>query len=293
MAATLSMTGFGAASRENENYRVEVELRSVNNRFLKFTAKLPEELTAHQIDIEKWVRADISRGTVYCTVRMMIFGEAPSRINWNMVQQYYKECQNAIHRVPIADAVTIDTLLNLPGVIESRPKDIAPEYMNIVKTVVAEALAKLITMREREGEQLKKDCLDKTKEIAKILLEIKKLAPKVAEEYHAKLTERVNQLTAGSGANFGPEDFAKEVALFADRCSIVEEIDRLTSHLSQFENLQNEGGVIGRNLEFLVQEMLREANTMSAKTQNIELVRLVLDVKSGVDMLREQVANFE
>ncbi|TET33086.1 MAG: YicC family protein [Planctomycetota bacterium] len=293
MASVHSMTGFGAASRETEEYRLDIELRTVNNRFLKFITKTSDDLTAHHNEIERAIRGHVGRGTVYCTVRYTSSTEPAHRINWNAVKSYYEECTGAIHEVPQADSVSVDTLLGLPGSVESRQKSMSPEQIGAVLEVLNEALFNLVTMRRTEGEQLRKGCIAKKREIENLLDEVRKLAPKVVEEYRVKLTDRINQLTAGSGVTYTNADFAREVALFADRSNIDEEIDRLSSHLAQFEKIFNDGGVIGRNLEFLVQEMFREANTMSSKTQNVELVQVILGVKSVVDKLREQVVNIE
>jgi len=287
------MTGFGAASRETDEYRLDVELRTVNNRFLKFINKMSDELTAYYTEIEKTVRGHVNRGTIYCTVRFSSSKEPGYTINWNVVKSYYEECTGAIQDVPHADSVSVDTLLGLPGSVESRHKTIAPGQIKTVLEVVNEALFNLLTMRKAEGEQLKEECIIKKNEIESLLDGVRKLAPKVVEMYRDKLTDRVNQLLTGSGVTYTKTDFAREVALFADRANIDEEIDRLSSHLSQFEKIFNDGGVIGRNLEFLVQEMFREANTMTSKTQDIELIQVILGIKSGVDKLREQVVNIE
>ena len=179
MASIHSMTGFGAASRETEECRIDVEVRTVNNRFLKFINKVPEELNPYQAEMEKALRTHIRRGTVYCTVRFQALGEVPCRINWNAVNKYFIECQGAITRVPIADAVTVDTLLTLPGVVEPRPQSVAREHVLILQEVVNEALFELLNMRRIEGEQIKNDCIAKKDEIEAALVRIKACAPKV------------------------------------------------------------------------------------------------------------------
>ena len=289
------MTGYGEAHCHEDGLTYSLELRSVNNRYFKPVIKLPESLQHLESEVEKWLRARISRGSVTCAVRIRSTGrQAAYDINVEAAQWYLDQ----LHQIkPLSQDASVDmtALLMLPGVC--LPKETSEEDKDhqgeIIRRLTDEAVGHLMEMRRIEGQALRDDLLANCQYIRERLDTIRQRSPIVVNEYHERLTKRVDQLTAKAQITLAEADLAREVALYADRCDISEELIRLASHLDQFAQLCAADQQNGRKLDFLAQELLREANTVASKANDAEICQRVVDVKSAIDRIKEQVQNVE
>jgi uncharacterized protein (TIGR00255 family) len=285
-----SMTGFGAARRETPGAVAQVEARSVNNRHLTVAIRAPSAFDARQSELEAFVRSKLQRGSVSVTISVKARRDvAPGRINAAVVEDYAR--QLAAAGLPTSPVV-IAQLLRLPGVVEEAPPAaLGDEEFALVRDAVDAALAGLVEMREREGTALAADLEGGIAEIERLAGAVKARVPEVLKAAHERLKERLAVLLADTAV---PEDLvAREVAVLADRSDVAEEIARLASHVAQWREALREGGPIGRRLDFLAQELGREANTVGSKSQDPELARAVVDMKVAIERLKEQAANVE
>ena len=291
-----SMTGYGEATCEGKNFVISVELKSVNNRFLKISTKIPEEVSYLQNDLEEDVRKRVSRGSVLLTVRFL-----PTRIadlyeiDEEVLSKYLNKL-NALKKVlGTTEEILLKDLVLLPGVVRMEEELILGkgEVLPAALKATREAVEKLTRMRCVEGSHLEVEFRKRSALVSKHLDEIKKHAPKALEEYQARLEERINQLLSQKGVSIAHEDLLKEAAILAERSDIAEEIQRLESHLLQFVATLDENDAVGRKLEFIVQEMFRESNTMSAKSTNTAMNQRIVEIKAEVDRMKEQVVNVE
>ena len=293
MAPLRSMTGFGAAARSKGDVAVRAELRSVNHRYLQTKVKLPSELAALESEVEALVREKLERGAVSVTFSLEAAGGTSVRIDHVLARKYRSEIAALAQELELPQALSLDTLLALPGVVgTAEDPQLRERETRLVRECLREALAALVTMREREGKALEKDLRANAAAVEKESARIGKRMPKVVREHHKKLTKRVEELLGGKTA-IQPADLPRELALLADRMDVGEELTRLSSHLEQWMALLDKGGAIGRQLDFLVQEMLRETNTIGSKCNDAEVAHSVVEVKTRIERLREQVQNVE
>jgi len=291
----ISMTGFGDASVEHKGTHYAVEIRSLNNRYFKAIIKLPENISGLEPEIETLLREKLGRGSITYIMKMrMNSAEAAYHINKPALEAYIaqlKEIQG------FGDSLKIDigALLALPGVTQE-PRDETDEiarHGDTIRSLTAKAIEKLNVMRQREGNSLFNDLMKHKTVISAELAEIATRAPNVIEEYHKRLTSRVNELIGKAELKISEGDLLKEIAVFAERADISEEIHRLTHHLDAFEASCRSGEHAGRKLDFITQEMLREANTIASKANDANIGRRVVDIKGAIDRLKEQVQNVE
>jgi uncharacterized protein (TIGR00255 family) len=290
-----SMTGFGAASGEVEGVHYAVEVKSVNNRYLKVVLRLPDSLSALEGDIEKQMRQCIGRGSVTLSVRMKLADEqAAYRVNDAVLQSYLEQIRLAETESNPMLRLDLGAVLQLPGVCEPPPlEELAAQTRDGLLDLVVQALDALVAMRVRDGQGTEKDLLAQCETIDRELQDIGSRAGEVVELYHERLRERVEELTRNAKINIDEETLAREVAIFAERSDINEEISRLTAHVEQFREACQDGEQIGRKLDFIAQEMLREANTIASKASDAGIARSVVDIKTAIDRIKEQAANVE
>ena len=290
-----SMTGFGTAQGQIEGVEYAVEIRSVNNRYFKAVIKLPDNFPQAESDIEKQVRARLSRGTVTVSVRMKLPDElAAYRVNSAALQKYIEELKPLEIEANPALRIDLGSLLQLPGVCEPQPLDeIIERSRSGLMGLVDRAVADVVKMREAEGKALKADLLARCREIEAGLAIAAERSPLVVQDYQKRLAARVRELTAAGEVKIDEEHLAREVAVFAERCDIAEEVSRLRGHLDQFREAADSPEPAGRKLDFITQEMLREANTIASKANDPEIARAVVDIKTAVDRIKEQVQNAE
>ncbi|MFQ5490026.1 MAG: YicC/YloC family endoribonuclease [Phycisphaerae bacterium] len=290
------MTGFGSAAKSQDGTAYTLEIRSLNNRYFKASIKLPEPLQFLEPDIERALRSVLRRGSVNYTLRIRSEGPITGLdINTAALEQYLQRICSA--KVPDGVSATIDlaAVSAMPGVCQPPEADDSQreQQRHIVTDLTDHALDGLVAMRRAEGQVLRQELLGQCERLVEHLEAINERAPQVTTEYHQKLRARVEDLTAQARLELDADALTREVALFADRCDITEEIVRLRSHLEQFEGLCDSGPHIGRKMDFLAQEMLRESNTIGSKSNDAQIARAVIEIKAVIDRLKEQVQNVE
>jgi uncharacterized protein (TIGR00255 family) len=291
----VSMTGFGDASAERDGTHYSVEIRSLNNRFFKPVLKLPDNLSGLEVELENTLRKTLDRGSITFVLKMRTqSAEAAYLINTQALGAYLRQLQ-AIKELDSHTKIDLGSLLQLPGVCQE-PRDESDEIARhgpAIRELTQKALDNLHAMRCREGVLLFEDLMGRLREISQNLQEIKTRAPFVIDDYHKRLLARVNQLISTAELRVDQGDLLKEVAVFAERADIAEEIQRLTSHIDAFEHACREGENPGRKLDFIAQEMLREANTIASKANDAQIARCIVEIKGAIDRLKEQVQNVQ
>ena len=291
-----SMTGYGEATLEGRNFVISIELKSVNNRFLKVSAKVPEEVAYLQNDLEEHLRRNVLRGSIYLNVRF-----EPTRsadlydIDEEVLKKYLKSLNKVTADLQSKEVIFLKDLLLLPGVVRTEEALVLgkDDVLPVALRALDEATRKMTKMRELEGSRLNEEFRTRSQTLFSVLAKVRDEAPKALAEYHQKLEERVNGLLGPAGVALAPQDLLKEVAILAERSDICEEIQRFDSHLRQFVETLEEPRSVGRKLEFIVQELFRESNTMSAKSSSTLLNQSIVELKADVDRLKEQVVNVE
>lgn len=285
-----SMTGFGSAVAQIEGIDYSVEIRSVNNRYFKASLKLPEIWAQQEIEIERMLRQRLVRGTVNFALRMRIASaQAAYTVNAEALAQYVSQARAALGEQAQLEA---GALLQLPGVcVPPALDEIVEASWPDLQCAVAQAIDQLIEMRKREGEVLFADLMSHLDAIEAALKVIEPRKGEVVQEYHERLTKRVNELIAKAQLSVKQEDLVREVAVFAERSDINEELSRLRGHIEQFRKVAADGEQAGRKLDFISQELLREANTIGSKSNDAEIARVIVDIKSSIDRIKEQVQN--
>ncbi|MSR47092.1 MAG: YicC family protein [Planctomycetes bacterium] len=290
-----SMTGFGRAGSRGRGARLLCEVRSVNHRFLSTKIRLPSALGQLESMVEQRVKERLQRGSVEVAV---FWRDAGARLASTLVPKvadhYLAEIRGYLKKKKLAPDVSAELLLGLPGVLApADPDAIADDFAKELRQVVDSALDALCEMRTREGDRLAAALRREAKQVHACAAVIQSGIPAMVRNYQQKLGERIAALLDGQGVAPDPAILAREVALFADKADVTEELDRLKSHESEFEKLLAKSGPIGRELEFLVQEMGREVQTVGSKVQDTALLTKVREAKASLEKLREQVANFE
>jgi uncharacterized protein (TIGR00255 family) len=290
-----SMTGFGSAARQCGAVQYAVEIRSVNNRYLKLNIKLPEACQAAEAQIDKLMRNRLGRGTVTVSIRMKVAEEAAVyRVNQAALDSYLHQLRELQAEADPSTRIDLAGLLQLPGVCEPPElEEVVAQSLPELLTLVEEALDAMIQMRLQEGVSLKDHLIEQCDQIREKLQSVTSRAPQVVEEYHQRLTDRVKELVDQGRVNIDEESLAREVAIYAERSDIAEEVSRLSTHLQQFRESCEADGAVGRKLDFISQEMLREANTIASKSNDAEIARAVVEIKTAVDRIKEQVQNAE
>jgi uncharacterized protein (TIGR00255 family) len=291
-----SMTGFGQACTECDGVVYTVEVRSVNNRYFKAQMRLPDIAAFMEGDIEKLHRDRIQRGTVSYSLRMKnISGRALFDIDEFTLKAYIRRLEDLLTENNAACRIDLAALLNLPGIVQPviPDEDTINKMRQTVLNLTGKAISQLMQSRLDEGRQLTQDLLNNCDAIETHLEAIRRQAAGVVKEYYEKLRKRVDDLLANAQLNIAEDQLARETAIYADRCDIAEEISRLDGHVRQFRQSCTAGEAVGRRLDFITQEMLREANTIGSKSANAEIIRRVIDIKCAVDRIKEQVQNVE
>ena len=295
MFVLLSMTGYGESVIQNEHAYCRVEIRSVNNRHFKLSLRCPEGFQQQEADLERLLRESISRGTVYLSLKIdQTASAAGPRLNSELLKTYWRQL-NEVCRELSAPPPDMAHLLDLPGVLnnDSFDSEVIEKLWPLVEQSVKAAANHLREFRRKEGEATEKELGQLCDSIEKELGQVAAMAPQVARDYHEKLVLRTRELLAGTDVKVEPADVLREVALYADRCDIHEEITRLRSHISQFLTLIAKGTTPGRKLDFLCQEMFREVNTIGSKANHVGLSHSAVEMKSSIERIREIVQNVE
>ncbi|HEY2420484.1 MAG TPA: YicC/YloC family endoribonuclease [Neobacillus sp.] len=289
----ISMTGFGRSKTDSGSISVNVEIKTVNHRFCEFNIRIPRQLLKIEDKLKKKLAQHIRRGRV--EVYVSIEGEtAVSRrvhVDWNLIDEYYKFIKQLREKYDFDENVTLQDLLNRSELIHIEESETGNEELeNLVLTATEEAVVLLKQMRVAEGEELKKDLLTSLSIVEVNLQEIQQQAPSVSKGYKERLVKRMQEFVIGQ---IDESKILTEVAVFADKVDINEEITRLISHIQQFIHTLNDLEPIGRKLDFLVQEMNREVNTIGSKANDSTIAKKVVEIKSQLEKLKEQVQNIE
>jgi uncharacterized protein (TIGR00255 family) len=295
------MTGYGEAEGESGGVTYAVEIKTVNNRYLKISLKLPEPVAFLEEDVERFLRRNLSRGTVNYALRLK---NVPANVLFDIdeagLRAYVERLGRIASSCEISGVIDIGSLLNLPGMLSPAMPDEAAsgQIRETVLGVTQEAVEKLKKMRAAEGAALAVDLDGNCRAIKQDLEQIRGRDGIVLQEYGQRLKKRVDEMLSEVEIHLDEETLAREIAIFAERSDISEEIARLESHLEQFaESCQTErtagDAQVGRRLEFISQEMLREANTIASKASDSEITRRVVDIKCRIDRIKEQVQNIE
>jgi uncharacterized protein (TIGR00255 family) len=290
------MTGFGASKGQNERLNVAVEIRAVNNRYLKVNSRFPDAYAALEGEIERVVREHVARGTVTVALDVRpVAGASATQINAEVLTAYWNQVKDLSRQLTVAVPTDMSSFLLLPGVVtdSGRGELDAERDWPFLKTQLEEALAKFKEFRVREGRSMGDDLRLNGRVILGSLDEIAKTASDVVKQYRDKLLDRISELLKGTNVVITEPDLIREVSLYADRCDINEEITRLRCHLEQFEAFLSDKVSQGRKLDFLIQEMFREVNTIGSKANNVALARHVVEMKSAVERIREVLQNVE
>ncbi|HHY31877.1 MAG TPA: YicC family protein [Firmicutes bacterium] len=289
-----SMTGYGRGTSTGEGLIVTVEVRSTNHRYRDISVRIPRELAELEDKLRALVAESLARGHVDVSVTVEEAG-APLKtveVRMDLAQAYHAAAKDLAARLGIAGEVGVETILSLQDVVTVKPVSVDPDAAwQVVKAAANQALEALARMRAAEGESLARDLVHRTSKIEQLIARISERAPVVAEEYRARLEARLRELLAD--VPIDETRIAMEAAIYADKINVTEELVRLASHIAQVHSVIEQAEPAGRRLEFLVQEMHREANTIGSKSQDVEISHMVVEIKSELEKIREQIQNIE
>lgn len=287
------MTGFGRAVGEFDNVTLSVEIKSVNHRFSEISIKMPRQFLSIEDKIKKVITQSVHRGRVEVFIQCDGESQVERSINvdWNLLEQYAETLLAIKDRYHIQDPLTLNQLLSIDDAISIKEETKTQVELEInLINVVYNAVQRLVAMRNTEGKQLKIDISKRLKQISIHTKDLKRLAPLVIEAYREKVQKRISEYVTGI---IDENLILTEVALFADRADISEELTRIDSHIHQFFDTLEVSGPIGRKLDFIVQELNREANTIGSKANDRQIAKIVVDLKSIIEKIKEQVQNIE
>lgn len=288
-----SMTGFGRGTYLNENREYSIEIKSVNHKYCDISIKMPRAISYLEENIKKQIQSAISRGKVDIFINFNNSSEIGRniKINTEIANLYIKELKELAANTNIIDNVNVMEITKLPDVLSIKNEEDEDIIWNELTIPLKEALDNFISMRTIEGEKIKSDLENRINNISKKVEEISHLSTGLVEDYVVKLRERIKELIDIEKVD--ENRLAQEVVIYADKCSVQEEITRLNSHISQFKTLINSNQACGKKIDFLLQEMNRETNTIGSKANNLELTNFVIDIKTELEDIREQIQNIE
>lgn len=290
-----SMTSFGRSSSEEGQKRIfTVEMKSVNNRYLDINIRMPKALISLEEEVRKMISSSLSRGKVDVFINLKNYSqnEGTPKIDLKLAEEYLNCLRQIEENFGLKNDVSVMQLARFPEVITMvQEEDKIEEIFDELKPLISKSVEMMIGMRITEGEKLKDDILDKITVIENLVKEIEKVADTVPKAYKIKLEERLSELL--NGADVDQNRLATEVCVFADKATVDEEITRLGSHISQIRKTLSLDEPIGRKLDFIIQEMNRETNTIGSKSSDIHMTNLVIDIKNLIEKIREQVQNIE
>ncbi len=296
MSDIFSMTGYGKGVAEQDGRKATVELKSVNHRFLDLGLKLPKSLMFAEDGLRKAIQKSISRGHIDLFISFDDDREKQQnafKVDYDLAAKYVLAARELQGRCLIQNNFYVSEVMRMPDVITRETEEEEDEdfIARLVMQACAHALDSLNIMRRREGESLAKDLLAKLDNIEATIPKIEQLAPKTLEEYRDKLSARIKEYL--QEVPLDEDKLLNEVAFFSDRICIDEEITRLHTHISHFKEILKDGGAVGKKLDFIVQEMNRETNTIGSKCNNAQITECVIFLKSEIEKMREQVQNLE
>lgn len=289
-----SMTGYGRALLEKEGMELTFEVKSVNNRYLDTSVRLPRAFLYLEDKIKKEIANHTSRGKVdaYLTINVIEDKLTKVTVNYALFESYLAVFEEVKEKYGLRDDTAVSTVMKIPDVVGTRSEEEDEEKMSaLLREVMTAALENYNTMRQTEGAKLYEDISEKLDRIEEIRSEIARLSPESVKAYEERLRERIEELLGNT--EYDETRVITEVALYADKVAVDEEITRLASHLSQFRAIMKGNAPAGRKLDFLTQEINREVNTIGSKCCELEITKLVVEAKSEIEKIREQIQNVE
>lgn len=291
---TVSMTGYGRGLKTTSEYSVTLDIRTVNHRYLDLNFRIPKNYGFIEDGLRRELSRILFRGKVDVMVSIESFSSAKSgiKLNRTMVETYLRAIEVLKTDFHLSGEADLGVILDLPEVLQSQQlEEDEAKVLEVVKQALKEALSNLLEMRQREGAKLAADLQQRLTFLSELRLKILELAPAVVSVYQEKLLKRIAELT--ENVEIDSNRIAMEVALFADRSDIHEELIRIESHLHQFLQTLSATGQVGKRLDFLIQELNREINTIGSKANELQITQIVIEFKSELEKLREQVQNIE
>ena len=289
-----SMTGFGRAKLEKNSRIYNVEIKSVNHKYNDISIKLPRSLSYIEEKIKKQISSAVSRGKIDVYITFENYSEEGKEVivNRELVKEYIKEFKKLSEENNLNINIPVTEITKLPDVLTLKETSEDEEVIeNEVLECVKEAINNFVSMREKEGNKIKEDLNTRIERVKEKVEQISKYSTGLVEEYVVKLEERIKEILKTDIVD--KSRLAMEVVLYADKCSVEEEITRLRSHIIQFKNMLEETNPIGKKIDFLIQEMNRETNTIGSKSGSLDITNLVINVKTELEDIREQIQNIE
>lgn len=290
-----SMTGYGKQNLSVEGREYQIEIKSVNHRYLDINVKIPKSISYLEETIKKEISNKIKRGKIDVFVSFENNSEEGRKIEINkqLAKLYIEQLKELAQEEKIDSNIEVMDIAKIPDVLTIKVDEENSKIKDEIKQVTQGAVTRIFEMKNIEGEKISQDLLQRIRNIQSKIVEISAKSTGLIEEYVVKLEKRVKELLKNDEVD--KSRLAQEVVIYADKCSIEEEITRLKSHIFQFENLisNNQDGAIGKKLDFIIQEMNRETNTIGSKANNLEITNGVIDIKTEIEDIREQVQNIE
>ncbi len=289
-----SMTGFGRERMLVNGRDILVEIKSVNHRYNELNVKIPRSYAYLEESLKKVIQDSISRGKVEINVSITNISVRDTKIdvNTSLAKEYIDAMRKANCELGLMDDLSLSRIMRFSDIftVVAAPDD-EDAVWNDVKTVVMSAVSRFVSMREFEGQKLKEDVFGRLNTIEKMVEKIEQIAPEMTKLYREKLFAKLSEILADR--NIDEQRVLTEAAIFSEKVAVDEETVRLRSHISQFRSMLESESIVGRKLDFIVQEMNREANTIGSKVQSIDITRTVIDIKSEIEKIREQIQNIE
>lgn len=290
------MTGYGKSEYEQEGRKFTVEIKSINHRFQEISVRLPKILNPYEEMIRKYTRSMLHRGKIdiFINYENSLKDDTSVIIDEVILEKYLQQLKYVKEKYSLIDDISVSMIANLPDIFMIEKTEENQEvFWDILHNPLQEALKQLLSMRQKEGALLKENILDKIEFIEKRITDLEANLPIITKEYKQKLEKRVNELLQEQNIKIDEVRLATEVAIFADRTNIDEEIVRLRSHLFQLKHTLELKEPVGRKIDFIIQEMNREINTIGSKSSDVYITSIVVDVKSELEKIREQIQNIE
>lgn len=289
-----SMTGYGRTQKIINGRDILVEIRSVNHRYYEYSSRIPRTYNYIDEKLKSLIKQNVSRGKIdiNITINNIEGKDTEIAINKSSAEGYVNALRSVAEELGIKDDITLSKLIKLPDIfnVQKTPDD-EEQLWNDVSEVANEAIEKFVKMRETEGEKLRNDILEKNALIFGMVQKIEELSPQTVENYRNRLYQKLNEILEGK--EIDQQRIITEAAVFAEKIAVDEETVRLRSHISQLADLLDSCDAVGRKLDFIVQEMNREINTIGSKAQDLNITRLVVDMKAELEKIREQIQNIE
>lgn len=288
-----SMTGFGRGKYEKDSREYIVEIKSVNHKYSDITIKMPRSITYLEEHIKKEICKTITRGKVDVYVSFINNSNIGRevKINSELANMYISELRKICDETGIENNINVMDISKMPDVLTIQNDENEELIWSELQVALSEAIKEFISMRQTEGEKISKDLLNRINQISGNVNKICEFSTRLVEDYVVKLTNRVKEYLKTNVVD--ESRLAQEVVIYADKCSVEEEITRLKSHITQFVELLNADGAIGKKIDFLLQEMNRETNTIGSKANCLDITNLVVEIKTELENIREQIQNIE